>query len=86
MAKGRKKNVSRRAPKASALPTPTLAPQVLEEAAQGWLQSAGSATPAPRLNRPTSDDRLAEVLTETLRQLRTEISELRSRLDRIEQR
>ena len=86
MAKTKKKVVRRPAPKAPSFSTPSLAPQVLEQAAQGWLQSAGSPAPVHRPSRPVSDDRLAEVLTETLRQLRSEISELRSRLDRLETR
>jgi len=86
MAKAKKKTIRRPAPKAPAFPASSLAPQVLEQAAQGWLQSSGTPTPAHRPTRPVSDDRLAEVLTETLRQLRAEIAELRARLDRIETR
>lgn len=86
MAKSKKKNLRRPAPKAPAFPAPTLAPQILEEAAQGWLQSSGANAPAHRPTRPASGDRLAEVLTETLRELRAEIAELRARLDRLETR
>ena len=86
MAKAKRKPAGRPAPKAPAFPAPSLAPQVLEQAAQGWLQSAGSPAPARRPSHPASDDRLAEVLTETLQQIRAEISELRARLDRIETR
>ena len=86
MAKAKKKDPRRAAPKAPAYPASSLAPQVLEQAAQGWLQSSGTSAPAHRPTRPTSDDRLAEALSETLQQLRAEISELRARLDRLEVR
>jgi len=83
MAKAKKKTVRPGKPKAPAFPAASLAPQVLEQAAQGWLQSSGATAPA---HRPTSDDRLAEILTETLRRLRSDIAELRARLDRLENR
>jgi len=86
MAKANKKAVRRPAPKAPAFPASSLAPQVLEQAAQGWLQSSGANAPAHRPTRPASDDRLVEVLTETLQELRAEIAELRSRIDRLETR
>ena len=86
MPKAKKKPVRPARPKAPAFPAASLAPQVLEQAAQGWLQSSGATAPAHRPTGPTSDDRLAEVLTETLRQLRAEIAELRTRLDRLENR
>ena len=63
-----------------------MAPQVLEKAAQGWLQSLGTATATQHPARSTTDHRLAEALTETLRELRAEIADLRSRLDRLESR
>lgn len=84
MAKAKKKSVRRPAPRAHAFSTPSLAPQFLEQAAQGWLQSSGTPAPAQRPARAASDDRLVELLTETLRQLRAEIAELRTRLDRLE--
>ncbi len=86
MAKSKKKSVRRAAPKASLCPAPTLAPRILEEAAQGWLQSSGGPAPVHPPARTSPDHRLTEALTETLRELRTEISELRSRLDRLETR
>lgn len=86
MAKSKKKSVRRPAPKAPPFPVPSLAPQILEEAAQGWLQSSGAPTVSSRPARSASDHRLAEALTETLQQLRGEIAELRSRLDRLEAR
>lgn len=86
MAKAKKKPARRSALKAPVFPAPSLAPQILEQAAQGWLQSAGTSALAQRPSRPVSDHRLAEALTETLQQLREEIAELRSRLDRLENR
>lgn len=86
MAKSKKKSARRPAPKAPAFPVSSLAPQVLEEAAQGWLQSSGASAASSRSARPASDHRLAEALTETLQQLREELAELRSRLDRLEAR
>ena len=86
MAKAKKKILRPPAPKAPAFPVSSLAPQVLEQAAQGWLQSSGTTAPAHRPTRPATDDRLAELLTETLRQLRADIAELRARLDRLENR
>jgi hypothetical protein len=86
MAKAKKSIVRRPAPKAPVFPASSLAPQILEQAAQGWLQSSGATAPAHRPARLASDGRLAEALVETLRELRTEIAELRSRIDRIENR
>ncbi len=85
MAKSKKKSARRPSPKAPAFPVSSLAPQILEEAAQGWLQSSG-APAANRPARPASDHRLTEALTDTLRQLREEIADLRARLDRLEAR
>lgn len=86
MAKSKKKSVRRPTPKAPAFPVPSLAPQILEEAAQGWLQSSGAPAAGNRPARSASENRLAEALTETLQHFRGEIAELRSRLDRLENR
>ena len=86
MAKSKKKTVRLSSPRAPSYPASSLAPQVLEQAAQGWLQSSGGAAPAHRPARPAADERLTEALTETLQQLRAEIADLRSRLDRLESR
>ena len=86
MPKSKRKSPGRPAPKLPVFPSPSLAPQVLEQAAQGWLQSTGGSTPAHRPTRTVADHRLAEALTETLQQLRAEIADLRSRLDRLESR
>ena len=86
MAKSKKKAVRSSSPRTPSYPASSLAPQVLEQAAQGWLQSSGAAAPAHRPAQPASDDRLAEALTATLQQLRAEIAELRTRVDRLEAR
>jgi len=87
MAKAKKRS-SARPPAAKAIPFPssTLAPQVLEQAAQGWLQSSGPTHSPSRPTSSASDHRLTEALGETLAQLRAEIADLRSRLDRLESR
>ena len=79
----KKKNSRRPAPKAPAFPAPTLAPRILEEAAQGWLQSSA---PPPRPASRQADHRLTEALDGLLQELRGEIAELRARLDRLETR
>ena len=86
MPKFKKKSVRPPAAKKSPYSAPSLAPQILEEAAQGWLQSSGSTPPPPRLAPPVSDHHLTEALAATLRELRSEISELRQRLHRLESR
>lgn len=81
MAKKKKKSRPRLSAFAAA---PSLAPQVLEQAAQGWLQSSGAARLVPQPAARPRDQQLAEVLTETLADVRAEISELRARIDRLE--
>lgn len=85
MAKAKKKKASPTL-KPTTFPGPVLAPRILEQAAQGWLQATGASTSAPRPVRPASDHRLTEALQETLEGLRAEIAELRARLDRMENR
>ena len=84
MAKAKKKDGRRPAPKASAYPASSLAPQVLEQAAQGWLGSSGAMIrpSPPEAERP--DTRLTRTLDETLKSLRSEIQELRRRLELLE--
>ena len=86
MAKAKKRVRAKSAPQATVLPSSVLAPQVLEKAAQGWLQSAGTTAPFPRPSSSPADDRLTEALADTLQELRREIAELRGRLDRLESR
>lgn len=86
MAKAKKKSLRRSSPKGTAFPATSLAPQVLEQAAQGWLESSGAMIrPAPpETERP--DTRLTRTLDETLKSLRSEIQELRRRLDQLEKK
>jgi len=86
MPKAKKKAAARPPQINAAYSTPSLAPQILEQAAQGWLQSTGIPSPSTRPTRTAADHRLAEALAETLQQLRVELAELRSRLDRLENR
>ena len=86
MAKPGKKAARRSGLRHPTSPLSALAPQVLEEAAQGWLQSSGTVAPVPRSTPASSDQRLAGALNETLRELRAELTDLRARLDRLENR
>lgn len=86
MAKFKKKTVRRNAPKAVPLPGPSLAPKLLEEAAQGWLQSSGATAPSSRRDSSQADQRLTEALLQTLQELRDGMAELRLRLDRLERK
>lgn len=86
MAKAKRKSVRRPAARAPAFPAPSLAPQFLEQAAQGWLQSSGTPPPTQRPSRTAADLRLSTALTETLQELRSEIADLRARLERLETR
>ena len=64
----------------------SLPPQILEEAAQGWLKSSGGSSPAPSAakTRDPKRDALVECLDSTLKSLRLEIAELRERVSRLE--
>ncbi len=81
MPKAKKKALSRPLVK----PIPSLPPEVLEQAAQGWLQSHGisSAPVTPKPSEP-SFTQLSETLDKVLHQLRSELNELRSRISRLE--
>ena len=87
MAKAKKsparKPSSRPAPLVNSLP-----PQILEQAAQGWLKSTGTSDPAASFPKTaqTKADSLVECLDATLKNLRAEIAELRDRLARLEGR
>ena len=79
----------KKAQKAPARVTPKLAPslppEVLEQAAQGWLQSHGisSIPAAPKQGEP-SFSQLSESLDKVLHQLRAELNDLRNRISRLE--
>ena len=81
MPKAKKSTPARAAQK----PVPALPPEVLEQAAQGWLHSHGiSATPpAPKPSEP-SFTQLSESLEKVLHQLRAELNDLRTRISRLE--
>jgi hypothetical protein len=81
MPKSKKKAPARLTPKL----TPSLPPEVLEQAAQGWLQSHGiSSTPAAPKLAESSFTHLSESLDKVLHQLRTELDDLRNRISRLE--
>jgi len=63
----------------------SLPPEVLEQAAQGWLQSHGiSSTPAAPQQGEPSFLQLSEILDKVLHQLRAELNDLRTRISRLE--
>ena len=66
-------------------PVPSLPPEVLEQAAQGWLQSHGIAATAPTEKRKEiAFSQLSESLDKVLQQLQAELNELRARVARLE--
>jgi len=81
MPKSKKKVPARVTPKL----TSSLPPEVLEQAAQGWLQSHGiSSTPAAPKQGEPSFSQLSESLDKVLHQLRAELDDLRNRISRLE--
>ena len=65
--------------------TPSLPPEVLEQAAQGWLQSHGiSSNPAAPKQAESSFTQLSESLDKVLHQLQAELNDLRNRISRLE--
>lgn len=92
MAKSKKsparKPTHRPVPRPSAPLVNSLPPQILEEAAQGWLKSSGGSTPIPfpAKNREPEADALVECLDSTLKNLRLDIADLRERVNRLETR
>jgi len=66
-------------------PIHSLPPEVLEQAAQGWLQSHGIAATPPTENRKEiAFSQLSESLDKVLHQIKAELNELRSRIARLE--
>jgi hypothetical protein len=81
MPKSKKKTPARSTPK----PLTSLPPEVLEQAAQGWLQSHGiSATSAAPKQGEYSFTQLSESLDKVLHQLRAELNDLRNRISLLE--
>ncbi|NBS53988.1 hypothetical protein EBT23_00185 [bacterium] len=63
---------------------PPLPPGGIEAAAQGWLKSVGTPlSPSTQESWP-QDQKLGEVLTEVLRGLRSDLQELRKRVEQLE--
>ena len=66
-------------------PIPSLPPEVLEQAAQGWLQSHGiAATPLTENRKEIAFSQLSESLDKVLHQIKAELNDLRSRVTRLE--
>ena len=66
-------------------PIHSLPPEVLEQAAQGWLQSHGiAATPSTENRKEIAFSQLSESLDKVLHQIKAELNELRSRIARLE--
>lgn len=66
----------------------SLPPQILEEAAQGWLKSSGSTAPSqlPSKSGQQKAEALVDCLDTTLKNLRAEMAELKDRVSRLEGR
>ena len=81
MAKAKKKSPVRPVSR----PPRSLPPEVLEEAAQGWLQSHGviSPQPPPPVLKEYSHD-LTEALAKVLHEIRREMDALGERISRLE--
>jgi hypothetical protein len=77
---------AKKSPLRPSKPISSLPPEILEQAAQGWLQSHGisSSSPSPAKETEPSFDHLTESLSQVLRELRTELNNLRARLARLE--
>jgi hypothetical protein len=66
-------------------PVPSLPPEVLEQAARGWLQSHGiAATPPTENQKEIAFSQLSESLDKVLHQIKAELNDLRSRVTRLE--
>jgi hypothetical protein len=81
MAKAKKKSSARPVSR----PPLSLPPEVLEEAAQGWLHSHGVVSPQasrPVLQEPFQD--LNESLAKVLHEIRRQMDELGERISRLE--
>jgi len=83
MAKGKKKTPVRPVSR----PPLSLPTEVLEEAAQGWLQSHGVVSPqtsSPALKEACQD--LTEGLAKVLQEMRRQMDELGERISRLEKK
>lgn len=90
MAKGKKaptrKSTSRGPSRPPAPLVNSLPPQILEEAAQGWLKSSGASATPPWKSGAPKREALVQCLETTLTDLRAELAELRERVTRLETR
>ena len=78
---------AKKSPLRPSKPISSLPPEILEQAAQGWLQSHGiSSSRSPAKETEPSYDHLTKSLSQVLRELRTELNDLRTRLTRLESR
>ena len=76
---------AKKSPLRAIKPISSLPPEILEQAAQGWLQSHGiSSSPSSPKETEPSFARLTESLSQVLNELRTELKDLRARLARLE--
>jgi len=76
---------AKKSPVRPSTPVSSLPPEILEQAAQGWLQSHGiSSIPATPKQSEPSFSQLSESLDKVLHQLGAELNDLRNRISRLE--
>jgi len=76
---------AKKSPGRPSTPVSSLPPEILEQAAQGWLQSHGiSSIPATPKQSELSFSQLSESLDKVLHQFRAELNDLRNRISRLE--
>ena len=76
---------AKKSPPRPSKPISSLPPEILEQAAHGWLQSHGiTSSPSSAKETEISFDHLTESLNRVLRELRTELKDIRARLTRLE--
>ena len=76
---------AKKSPLRARKPISSLPPEILEQAAQGWLQSHGvSSSPSSPKETEPSFAHLTESLNQVLNEVRTELKDLRARLTRLE--
>lgn len=89
MAKAKKSPARKTAPpRPSAAPLiPSLPPEALEQAAQGWLKSSGAPSlPLPKNSWDGAAQQLTKSLGQTLHSLQTELHHLGERIRRLEEK
>lgn len=81
------KSKKKPAPRPATKPSSPLPPEVLEQAAQGWLLAHGITAPAPPPSpqpNPLTFTQLTQNLDQAWHQLQAELRDLRARLARLE--